>query len=66
MVVVLTQTGKAARLVSKYRPACPIVAITQVRIAACFHYMRSCCYLLVVLISAITMCVCCLPSLPVP
>ncbi|XP_037093850.1 pyruvate kinase-like [Pollicipes pollicipes] len=28
-IVVLTTTGKSAHLVSKYRPACPIVAVTR-------------------------------------
>lgn len=29
VIVVLTQTGYTARIVSKYRPACPVIAVTQ-------------------------------------
>ena len=50
MVLVLTQTGKAARLVSKYRPACPIIAITQVRsviIQSLLLLALDCSYLLI-------------------
>ncbi len=29
MMVVFSETGKTARLVSKYRPACPVLVVTS-------------------------------------
>jgi len=42
-IVVLTTTGTTARLIAKYRPACPILVVTRsVHVARLCHLYRAC------------------------
>jgi pyruvate kinase len=44
LIVVITQTGTAARMVAKYRPSVPVLAVTADRSVArqCAGYIRNC------------------------
>ena len=42
-IIVLTTTGTTARLVAKYRPACPILVVTRsIHVARLCHLYRAC------------------------
>lgn len=43
-IIVLTKTGSSARLVSKYRPACPIVTVTRNEHTARISHLYRGCY----------------------